>query len=54
MGKVKKKMNLGVLGVNPYASKGVPKSCLNKYNEQLGQCLHMTRFLLWLHNEPQT
>jgi len=54
MGKVKKKVNLGVLGMNPYVSKGAPKSCLNKYNEQLGQCLHMTRFLLWLHNEPPT
>jgi hypothetical protein len=29
MGKVKKKVNLGVLGVSPYVSKGVPWSCLN-------------------------
>jgi len=54
MGKVKKKVNLGVLGMNPYVSKGVPKSCLDKYNGQLEQCLHMTRFFLWLHNEPPT
>ncbi len=29
MGKVNKKVNLGVLEVNPYVSKGVPKSCLD-------------------------
>jgi hypothetical protein len=29
MGKVKKKVNLGVLGMSPYISKGVPQSCLD-------------------------
>jgi hypothetical protein len=29
MGKMKKKMNLGVLGVNPYCSNVAPRSCLN-------------------------
>jgi len=29
MGKVKKKMNLEVLKVSPYVSKGVPWSCLD-------------------------
>ncbi len=29
MGKMKKKVNLGVLGVSLYVSKGLPQSCLD-------------------------
>jgi len=29
MGFMKKKVNLGALGVNPYVSKGVPQPCLD-------------------------
>jgi hypothetical protein len=31
MGKVKKKVNLKVLRVNPYVSKGVPQLCLDHF-----------------------
>jgi hypothetical protein len=36
MGKVKKKMNLGVLGMNPYGSNMVPQSCLDPMKALLG------------------
>ncbi len=32
MRKVKKKVNLGILGVSPYVSKGVPQSCVDQKN----------------------
>jgi hypothetical protein len=31
MGKMKKKVNLGVFGVSPYDSNVVPQSCLDPY-----------------------
>jgi hypothetical protein len=36
MGKVKKNVNFGILGVNPYVPEGVPQSCLDplyKFNQ---------------------
>jgi hypothetical protein len=36
MGKMKKKVNLGVLGVNLYGSNVVPQSCLDPMKALLG------------------
>jgi len=51
IGKVKKKVNLRVLWVSPYVSKGVPQSCLDPCVSNSMFCIYMLEYDVYLNRQ---